>query len=459
MAHLPGHDGATVSEYRTETGKVRPIYEDLMQSLDCLGGDGMLERWRKAKHEVELDAFSFALDPKEFRPVPTDWIPRIIELDEWQTIKAGVEQRLKALNMFLLDLYTGQQSVVPDDVVYSCQYFYPEFQDYRPAKDVFVHIYGIDLVQQRDGRYVVLEDNLRIPSGITYQLKSLEIARELFPELSDGYDILPYDIRDTYLDLFASLCDAPDPVCVLLTDSKFGSAFFEHRYLSELLNIPLVEGSDLCIGIEGDVRMKTIDGDVHVDLIYRRVEDLEIFVPGLTDAYLNGKVVLVNGMGTSVADDKLTFLWVPDMIRHYLDEEPILEQAVSYDLDDADSRAYVLENLDKMVLKTRQGYGGLGVYIMPDLAGNYRAPLARQIIENPRAMIAQETIDFSKHVIYDDEAGKYDERYIDLRVYAVQNGRGEATALPGGLTRVSQAGNRVTNNSSGGLCKPTWVVR
>ena len=459
MAHLPGHDGATVSEYRTETGKVRPIYEDLMQSLDCLGGDGMLERWRKAKHEVELDAFSFALDPKEFRPVPTDWIPRIIELDEWQTIKAGVEQRLKALNMFLLDLYTGQQSVVPDDVVYSCQYFYPEFQDFRPAKDVFVHIYGIDLVQQRDGRYVVLEDNLRIPSGITYQLKSLEIASELFPELSNGYDILPYDIRDTYLDLFASLCDAPDPVCVLLTDSKFGSAFFEHRYLSELLNIPLVEGSDLYIGSEGDVRMKTIDGDVHVDLIYRRVEDLEIFVPGLTDAYLNGKVVLVNGMGTSVADDKLTFLWVPDMIRHYLDEEPILEQAVSYDLDDADSRAYVLENLDKMVLKTRQGYGGLGVYIMPDLAGNYRAPLARQIIENPRAMIAQETIDFSQHVIFDDEAGEYDERFIDLRVYAVQNGRGEATALPGGLTRVSQAGNRVTNNSSGGLCKPTWVVR
>ena len=459
MAHLPGHDGATVSEYRTETGKVRPIYKDLMQSLDGLGGNGMLERWRKAKHEVEMDAFSFALDPKEFRPVPTDWIPRIIELDEWQIIKAGVEQRLKALNMFLLDLYTGQQSVVPDDVVYSCQYFYPEFQDFRPAKDVFVHIYGIDLVQQRDGRYVVLEDNLRIPSGITYQLKSLEIARELFPELSDGYDILPYDIRDTYIDLFASLCDNPEPTCVLLTDSKFGSAFFEHRYLSELLNIPLVEGSDLYTGLEGDVRMKTIDGDVHVDLIYRRVEDLEIFVPGLTDAYLNGKVVLVNGMGTSVADDKLTFLWVPDMIRHYLDEEPILEQAVSYDLDDSASRAYVLENLDKMVLKTRQGYGGLGVYIMPDLAGNYRAPLARQIIENPRAMIAQETIDFSQHVIYDDEAGEYDERYIDLRVYAVQNGRGEATALPGGLTRVSQAGNRVTNNSSGGLCKPTWVVR
>ena len=459
MAHLPGHEAATVSEYRTDTGELQPIYQDLMASLDHMGEERMTERWRQAKREVELDAFSFALDPKEFRPVPTDWIPRIIDIDEWRTIKAGVEQRLKALNFFLLDLYAGQQSVVPDDVVYSCQYFYPEFQGFRPAKDVFVHIYGIDLVQQRDGRYVVLEDNLRIPSGITYQLKSLEITRQLFPELSEGYDIVPYEIRDAYLDLFTSLCDDPEPTCVLLTDSKFGSAFFEHRYLSELLGIPLVEGSDLYIGYEGDVRMKTIDGDVHVDLIYRRVEDLEIFVPGLTDAYLNGKVVLVNGMGTSVADDKLAFLWVPDMIRHYLDEEPILEQGVSYDLDDPASRAYVLENLDKMVLKTRQGYGGLGVFIMPDLAGNYRTQLARQIIENPRAMIAQETIEFAQHVIFDEEAGEYDERYIDLRVYAVQNGRGEATAFPGGLTRVSRAGNRVTNNSSGGLCKPTWVVR
>ena len=464
MAHLsaaclPAHSQAVVSEYRTETGDIRPHYVELMASLDGLSEEDMRQRWRHAKRDVELDAFSFALDPKEFRPVPTDWIPRIIDLDEWQTIKAGVEQRLKALNMFLLDLYAGQQDVVPDDVVYSCQYFYPEYQGFRPAKDIFVHIYGIDLVQQRDGKYVVLEDNLRIPSGITYQLKSLEIAAQMFPEFAASYDIVPYDIRNTYLDLFTSLCDSSGPTCVLLTDSKFGSAFFEHRYLSELLGIPLVEGSDLCIGYEGDVRMKTIDGDAHVDLIYRRVEDLEIFVPGLTDAYLNGKVVLVNGMGTSVADDKLVFLWVPDMIRRYLDEEPILEQAVSYDLDDPASRAYVLENLDKMVLKTRQGYGGLGVYIMPDLGGNYRMQLARQIIENPRAIIAQETIDFSQHVVFDEEAGEYDERYIDLRVYAVQNGRGEATVLPGGLTRVSRADNRVTNNSSGGLCKPTWVVR
>ena len=448
-----------VSEYLTPDGALRPVYAQAIAALDALGPDALAQRWRQANRQVALDAFCFPLDPMDYRPVPTDWIPRIVERREWDTISAGVRQRLKALNLFLLNLYAREQSVVPDDVVYSCQFFYPEYIGFRPAKDIFVHIYGIDLVQVQDGRYVVLEDNLRIPSGIAYQLKSVEIGQAVIPELSQGYDIIPYDIRAAYLDLFASLCDKPAPVCVLLTDSKFGSAFFEHRYLAELLGIPLVEGSDLYIGYDGGVHMKTLDGDIPVDIIYRRVEDLEIFVPGLTDAYLNGKVVLVNGMGTSVADDKLVFLWVPEMIREYLGEEPILDQAVSYDLADADSRRYVLENLRSMVLKTRQGYGGLGTYILTDLGGNYHAQLRRQVIENPRGLIAQDTIDFSKHIVFDETTGKLTERYIDLRVFAIQNGRGETTAFPGGLTRVSRPENRVTNNSSGGLCKPTWVVR
>jgi uncharacterized circularly permuted ATP-grasp superfamily protein len=204
---------------------------------------------------------------------------------------------------------------------------------------------------------------------------------------------------------------------------------------------------------------RSLDGDAPVDLIYRRVEDLEIFVPGLTDAYLAGKVVLVNGMGTSAADDKLVFKWVPDMIRHYLGEEPILDQAVSYDLQNGESRRYVLDNLDRLVVKTRQGYGGLGVYIMPDLGGEFRTSLARNIIEQPRMFIAQETLDFSRHLIFDEETSNFEDRYIDLRVFAVQDGRGQVTAFPGGLTRVSRANSRITNNSSGGLCKPTWVVR
>ena len=458
---FPEAGGSAINprEYLDSKGDVRHEYQAAFQLLERLGKDRLSDLWRQGRKEAQLDAFSFLLDPRVYRSIPIDWIPRVISRREWEVISAGVSQRLKALNLFLADLYNGQQSVVPDDVIYSCQYFYPEYQDFRPARDVFVHIYGSDLVHLEDGRYVVLEDNLRIPSGITYQLKSRELLEKLIPELVSAYDIVPFDIRETYRDMFHSLCDGEDPVCVLLTDSKLGAAFFEHRYLAELLGIPLVEGSDLYIGADGRVMLKGFGGDVAVDLVYRRVEDLEIFVPGLTDAYLQGHVALVNGMGTSAADDKLVFQWVPEMIRHYLDEEPLLDQAVSYDLQDADSRRYVMQNLDRMVIKTRQGYGGLGVYVMPDLDEESRAGLGRRVIEQPRMFVAQETLDFSKHLIFDDGAGEFEDRYIDLRVFAVQNGRGETTAFPGGLTRVSQANSRITNNSSGGLCKPTWVVR
>ena len=286
-------------------------------------------------------------------------------------IADGVEQRIRAINRFLVDLYDDQQDIVPNDVVFTSQYFYPEIQGFRPPGDVFVHIYGIDLVHMGDGRYVVLEDNLRIPSGISYQIKTVDTVSRLIPEFSEGYDVVPYDIRETYLGMFRSLCDNDSPVCVLLTDGKFGSAFFEHRYLSELLGVPLVEGSDLYVGHDGRVYARTIDRDIPVDLIYRRVEDLDIFVPGLRDAYLDGKVVLVNGLGTGAADDKLVFMWVPDMIERYLGESPILEQAPSYNLQDAESLRYVLENLDNLVIKARQGYGGLEVWPKSGRKGLY----------------------------------------------------------------------------------------
>ena len=446
-------------EYLDSSREIRPEYREAFKLLESLGRERLGELWQRGRREAQLDAFSFLLDPSVYRTVPTDWIPRIIRQREWEAISIGVAQRLRALNLFLMDLYNGQQTTVPQDVVYSSQYFYPEYQDFRPAGEVFVHIYGADLVHLEDGRYVVLEDNLRIPSGITYQLKARDMLQQLLPELASAYDIVPFDIRETYRDMFHSLCEKEHPVCVLLTDSKLGAAFFEHRYLAELLGIPLVEGSDLYIGRDGRVMLKGLGGDTVVDLVYRRVEDLEIFVPGLTDAYLAGKVALVNGMGTSAADDKLVFKWVPDIIRHYLDEEPILDQAVSYDLQDAEIRRYVMENLDRMVIKTRQGYGGLGVYVMPDLDEESRTRLGRNIIEQPRMFVAQETLDFSRHLIFDEETGEFEDRYVDLRVFAVQNGRGETTAFPGGLTRVSQANSRITNNSSGGLCKPTWVVR
>ena len=310
-----------------------------------------------------------------------------------------------------------------------------------------------------DGQYYVLEDNLRIPSGITYQLKTVEMVSRVLPEFTGGYEIEPYDIREAYLEMFRSLCDIESPVSVLLTDGKYGSAFFEHRYISELLGIPLVEGPDLYVGPDGRVFARTLDRDLPVDLIYRRVEDLDNFVPGLRDAYLDHKVVLVNGIGTGAADDKLGFMWVPEMIERYLGEKPVLRQAPSYNLQDPEARRYVLENLDDLVIKSRQGYGGIGVFVMPDLGPTYKPRVMQNILENPDVFIAQDTLDFSNHMVFNDATGTLEPRHIDLRVFAIQDGNGKVTVFPGGLTRVARPGGRITNNSSGGLCKPTWVVR
>ena len=446
------------NEWQEPDGRVRDCYAPMARTVAGMGGAELARRWQRGARQAALDAFTFYLDPKRFRPTPADWIPRVVPRDHWRTIAAGVAQRLKAINRFLLDVYTGGQDIVPDQVVYTSQYFYPDVQGFRPARDLFVHIYGIDLVHLGGGRYVVLEDNLRIPSGISYQLKSVELAAQVAPELAAGYDVAPYEIRGAYLEMFRSLCDSPSPACVLLTDGRYGSAFFEHRYLSDLLGIPLVEGADLYVGHDGRVYARTLDGDYAVDLVYRRVEDLEMFVPGLREAYLDRRVVLVNAIGTGVGDDKLVFTWAPQMIERYLGESPVLEQARSYNLTDAQDRRYVLENLERLVIKARQGYGGIGVFVMPDLGAAYKTRVAHQILDNPDAFIAQETLDFSQHVVLNGRTGALEPRHVDLRVFAVQGADGEVTVFPGGLTRVAVEGGRITNNSSGGSCKPTWVI-
>ncbi len=448
----------TFNEWQDGDGRIRDHYAPLAQTVEALGAGELGRRWQDAARQVSLDAFTFYLDPKRFRPTPADWIPRIVPADHWQRIAAGVAQRLKAINRFLADLYGGGQDIVPDDVVYTSRHFYPEVQGFRPPRDLFVHIYGVDLVHLGDGRYVVLEDNLRIPSGISYQLKTVELASHVVPELASGYDIAPYAIREAYLQMFRSLCDSAAPACVLLTDGRYGSAFFEHRYLSDLLGIPLVEGADLYVGRDGRVYARTLDGDYAVDLVYRRVEDLELFVPGLREAYLDGRVVLVNGIGTGVGDDKLVFVWVPDMIERYLGEPPVLEQAPSYNLQDGEQRRYVLANLERMVIKARGGYGGIGVFVMPDLGPAYKTRVAHSILENPEMFIAQDTLDFSRHVVLNERNGMLEPRHVDLRVFAIQDADGNVTVFPGGLTRVALAGGRITNNSSGGRCKPTWVI-
>ena len=240
--------------------------------------------------------------------------------------------------------------------------------------------------------------------------------------------------------------------------SKYGSAFFEHRYLSELLKIPLVEGHNLYRDADGRMRARTLDGDFVVDVVYRGVEDIDTFIPGMRQAYREGHVGLINALGTGAADDKLVFRWVPDMIRHYLGEEPILPQAHTYNLLDEPTRQYVLGSLDSLVVKSRAGYGGFGVAIGPELSAAQRKAVEAQVTNRPEAYIGQEMIDFSKHLVLDGASGQVVERHVDLRVFSIQDGDGGVTVPVSPLTRVSPSAARITNNSSGGLCKPTWVV-
>ena len=451
---------ATVfNEWQDAAGRPRDHYALLADTVAALGPDELCRRWQTAHRRGRLDAVTFYLEPHRFRAAPADWLPRVIPRAHWEVIAAGVGQRLKAINRFLLDLYHGGQDVVPDEVVYTAQHFYPEVLGFHPPHDLFVHLYAVDLVHLGAGRYVVLEDTARIPFGIGYQLETLELVGQVIPEFAAGYDLERYGIRRAYLDLFRSLCGSPSPVCVLLTDGRFGAAFFEHRYLSELLGIPLVEGSDLYVGYDGRVYLRALDGDLPVDLVYRRVEDLDLFVPGLHDACLDHRVVLVNAIGAGAVEDKLVFKWVPAMIERYLGEAPILRQAASYDLTDLESRRYVLDHLDRLVIKSRREHGAGGVSVGPDLGPAARRRAGEHILEQPQMLMAQECLDFSQHMVLNAATGALEGRYVDLRVFAMQDGSGQVTVFPGGLTRVAPAGSRITSLPAGGLCKPTWVLR
>jgi len=456
---VTGSAATIFSEWQDAAGRPRDHYAPLADAVATLGRRELCRRWDTARRRGQLDAVTFYLDPHRFRAAPADWLPRVIPHPHWEVIAAGVGQRLKAINRFLLDLYHGSQDIVPDEVVYTAQHFYPEVLGFHPPRDLFVHLYAIDLVHLGAGRYVVLEDTARIPFGIGYQLKTLELVGQVIPEFAAGYDLERYEIRQAYLDLFRSLCGFPSPVCVLLTDGRFGAAFFEHRYLSELLGIPLVEGSDLYVGYDGRVYLRTLDRDLPVDLIYRRVEDLDLFVPGLHDACLEHRVTLVNAIGAGAVEDKLVFKWVPEMIERYLGEAPILPQATSYDLTDPASRRYVLDHLDRLVIKSRREHVAGGVSVVPDLGPAARGRAGERILEQPRMLLAQECLDFSQHMVLNAATGALEGRYVDLRVFALQDGSGRVTVFPGGLTRVAPATGRITSHLAGGSFKPTWVLR
>ncbi|MDP2169018.1 MAG: circularly permuted type 2 ATP-grasp protein [Rhodocyclaceae bacterium] len=404
---------------------------------------------------------------------PFDIIPRTMSLKEWAHIDAGLKQRLTALNLFIDDLYNAQRivkdGVFPLEVLAGSQNFRAQCRGLTPHFGVWAHVCGTDLVRDKDGTVYVLEDNLRVPSGVSYMLENRQLMKRLFPELFKSSDILPVDDYPTRLyDTLAALSPRPGerPVIVVLTPGIYNSAYFEHSYLAQKMGAVLVEGSDLVVQSDDCVYMKTIAGVSRVDVIYRRVDDdfldpeafrpdSSLGVPGLMRAWRAGKVGIANAPGAGVADDKVVYTFVPQIIKYYLDQDPLLPNVPSWMCMYDDQRDHVLANLDKLVVKPANESGGYGMLIGPRASVEERRQFADLIRANPRNYMAQPTLSISTApTLFGD---RFEPRHIDLRPFVLQSKDLHVTA--GGLTRVAlRAGSLVVNSSQGGGSKDTWIV-
>jgi uncharacterized circularly permuted ATP-grasp superfamily protein len=407
------------------------------------------------------------------REWPYDIIPRIIPQKEWRHIEKGLQQRLTTLNHFINDIYNDQKIIkdrkIPEELLKSSVNFREQCRGINPLFGVWAHICGSDLVRDNDGTIYVLEDNLRVPSGVSYMLENRKVTKRVFPELFEDYNIMPMGDYPTHLfDTLSSISPRPMdyPEVVVLTPGIYNSAYFEHAFLAQQMGAELVEGSDLIVGEDDCVYMKTIEGLARVDVIYRRIDDLfldpEIFnpdsvlgVPGLIQAWKKGNVALANAPGAGVADDKVVYTYVPEMIRYYLDEEPILPNVPSYSCDNEKERKHVLANLENLVVKPANESGGYGMLVGPHSTKKQQREMARLIKARPRNYIAQPVITLSTVPTLCDT--NIEPRHVDLRPFTLQGDRTFVTA--GGLTRVALVrGSLVVNSSQGGGSKDTWVI-
>lgn len=404
---------------------------------------------------------------------PFDIIPRIITSLEWSFIEKGIKQRLKALNLFLKDVYSNQfiikDKVIPAALIYSCPHFLREMYQLNVPYDIYIHIAGIDLIRDCDGTFYVLEDNLRTPSGVSYMLENREITKRLFPDLIPQCKVRSVTEYPSilYKNLLAlSPRAVSNPTIVLLSPGMYNSAYYEHTTLARLMGVELVEGRDLVVK-DQKVFMKTTTGLQQVDVIYRRVDDdfidplvfnpsSVLGVAGLMSAYRKGNVAIINAVGNGVADDKAVYSYVPDMIRYYLNEEPILKNVPTFSLGNADEKNYVFQNMDKMVIKKTNGSGGYGMLMGHAASEQEIEDYKKEILKDPRNFIAQPTISLSTAPCYMD--GVLKPRRVDLRPYALVGPDG-ISIVPGGLTRVAlKEGSLVVNSSQGGGSKDTWVL-
>ena len=430
-----------------------------------------------AFHRVGITFNVYGADGGKERLIPFDLLPRIIPGDEWQALEAGLRQRVRALNAFLADIYHGQEILragrIPADQVLDNAQFRPEMQGVDVPGGLYAMIAGIDLVRAAGadgkGEYYVLEDNLRVPSGVSYLLENRKMMMRLFPDLFSRYDVHPVEhYPDLLLETLRAVAPTGvrDPTAVLLTPGAFNSAYFEHSFLAQQMGVELVEGQDLFVR-DDTVYMRTTQGPKRVDVIYRRLDDdfldPEVFrrdsmlgVPGLMSAYRAGRVTLANAVGTGVADDKSIYPYVPEMVRFYLGEEPILNNVPTWMLREPDDLAYTLAHLPELVVKEVHGAGGYGMLVGPAATKAEIEEFRQRILAAPEKYIAQPTLALSTCPTFVD-AG-IAPRHIDLRPFVLSGGK-EIRMVPGGLTRVAmKAGSLVVNSSQGGGTKDTWVV-
>lgn len=407
------------------------------------------------------------------RDWPFDIIPRVISAKEWSVTERGLKQRLQALNLFIDDLYNEQKilkdKVVPKELIDKSKNFRKQCVGMKPVGGVWAHICGTDLVRDGDGQFYVLEDNLRVPSGVSYMLENRAVTKRVFPELFEDQTILPIGDYPTQLfDTLAAISPRPldYPEVVVLTPGIYNSAYFEHAYLAQRMGAELVEGSDLVVE-DDHVFMRTINGLSKVDVIYRRIDDLfldpEAFnkdsvlgVPGLMRAWLKGNVALANAPGAGVADDKVIYTYVPEIIKYYLDQDPIIQNVHSFTCADPKQLQHVLTNLDKLVVKPANESGGYGMLMGPQASKKERDEFALLIKADPRNYIAQPLLALSTAPVLVGNSAE--PRHIDLRPFILQSGHG-SYVTPGGLTRVALVkGSYIVNSSQGGGSKDTWII-
>ncbi len=469
--------GSFFDEMLTGEGAVRPAYRKVHEQLGLLAREDYLKKQSAVDAAFMRGGVTFTVysdNRGTERIFPFDLMPRVIPAKEWAQLEAGLTQRLTALNLFLHDIYHEQrilkERVIPAHYVLSARHFRREFMHFDVPKGVYVHICGTDLIRDHAGRYLVLEDNLRCPSGASYMIENRAAMKRAFPGLYQAAKVRP--VENYAQELLKSLqYTAPagmrsdTPNCVLLTPGVYNSAYFEHTFLARSMGIPIVEGRDLVVK-DARVFMRTVAGLVPVDVIYRRIDDdfldPSVFradsllgVPGLVQAYRAGNVSLANTIGTGIADDKVMYYFVPRIIKFYLGEEPILPNVDTYLASEEKDRTYILDNLAKLVVKSANEAGGYGMLMGPWATKEEIEKFRAMIIDNPRNFIAQPPISLSRHPTWCGQG--FEGRHIDLRPYILCGEKIKVT--PGGLTRVAlRKGSLVVNSSQGGGSKDTWVL-